>query len=176
MKTLPICIDLDGTLIRNDITMCAMKKYASESILHVFCMIFWLFRGIAYFKYKLASKQQLDHKCLHYNQPFLNFLMQKKSEGYKLYLATACNKAYAKIVSDELNIFDDVFASDHMINLRAKAKAKALVKKFGKHGFAYAGNSLDDIYVWDKSAECILVAPNQAVLKRMKYKSYTLFN
>jgi phosphoglycolate phosphatase-like HAD superfamily hydrolase len=104
----------------------------------------------------------------------LNFITRKKTAGHKIFLATACNKRYADEIADFLNIFDGVFASDGRVNLRAEYKAMALVRIFGPRGFIYVGNSLDDIKVWDQSAECILVAPSKLVLAKMRYRKYIL--
>ena len=173
---LPICVDLDGTLIREDVTIQALKLFLRENVFRVFAIISWLLRGRAYLKYQLAQRINLNVAELKYNREFLNYLTEKKQQGHKLFLATACNKKYADAVSDYLQIFDGVFASDETHNLRAEAKANTLVLIFGEKGFIYAGNSKDDIKVWQKSSEHILVTPTPAALNGMRNKSYTLFN
>lgn len=173
---LPICVDLDGTLIREDVTIKALKIFLHKNIFHIFPVIAWLCKGRAYLKYQLAQRVNLNVVELKYNREFLNYLTEQKQQGYKLFLATACNKKYADTVADYLQIFDGVFASDETHNLRAEAKANTLALIFGEKGFIYAGNSKDDLKVWQISAEYILVTPTPAALKGMRGKSYTLFN
>ncbi|MDR2724165.1 MAG: hypothetical protein LBB25_03105 [Holosporaceae bacterium] len=172
----PLCVDLDGTLLEEDVTLVAAKIYMKRSFFNLLKMIFWIARGgRAHLKHKLAQHVDLDTKRLNYNKELMEFILQRKTKGHKIFLATACNHVYARKVADYLGVFDGVFASNDRINLRARAKARTLTTVFGKRGFSYAGNSKDDILVWDESAECILVAPPEAVLKKMQRRNYLLF-
>jgi hydroxymethylpyrimidine pyrophosphatase-like HAD family hydrolase len=171
----PICVDLDGTLIRNDITVEAIKIFIKRRFGNIFKTILWFLRGRAYLKKKLASKVDIDIDSLDYNQEFLSFIMEKRNEGHRIFLATACDHVYAYKIADHLQMFDGVFSSNGEINLRAESKANTLAAIFGDRGFIYAGNSKDDIHVWNKSAECILVNPTKSVLHAMKNKKYLLF-
>lgn len=173
---LPICVDLDGTLIHDDVTIRALRIFVRQNWFHIFLVFVWFLHGRAYLKYQLAKRVRLDPRELHYNDNFLQYIRDKKQAGYKVFLATACNMEYARIVADYLEIFDDVFASDKVVNLRAEEKANALMSKFGNFGFIYAGNSKDDVAVWKHSAESILVTPTKSALNAMRDKQYTLFN
>lgn len=106
----------------------------------------------------------------------MDFIISKKNNGHQIFLATACDEVYAKKIADSLKIFDGVFSSNGISNLRAESKASTLVTIFGERGFIYAGNSRDDIKVWEKSAECILVNPSKSVLNKMKNRKYVLFD
>ncbi|MDR2067832.1 MAG: hypothetical protein LBP41_02480 [Holosporaceae bacterium] len=171
----PICVDLDGTLIKNDVTMIALKKYVKGNFLRIFEVFYWFLHGRAHLKHQLAKNISLDAKSLNYNKKFLDFIIGERKKGRRIFLATACNRNYAHEVADFLNIFDGVFASNEHVNLRAEAKATTLTSIFGKNGFIYAGNSKDDLKVWDRSAECIIVAPAKTALKKMQGKKYVLF-
>lgn len=171
----PICVDLDGTLIKNDVTIEAMRIFIKHGFFNFLKIFIWLLKGRAYLKKMLALNVDLDISTLQYNKNFLDFLIKKKKEGHDLFLATACDQLYANKIADCLKIFNGVFASDGVINLRAEAKANTLALIFGEDGFIYAGNSKDDLYVWNKSIECILVSPEKIVLKKMKDRDYILF-
>ena len=174
-KLKPICVDLDGTLIKNDVTIEAIRSFVGARFLNIFKVITWFFRGRAFMKKKLSEFVDLDVSKLDYNKKFLDFVISKKSDGHKIFLATACDQLYANKIVDSIKIFDGVFASNGESNLRAQAKASALVAIFGEGGFIYAGNSKDDLMVWQKSAECILVNPSKSALNGMKNKEYILF-
>lgn len=172
----PICVDLDGTLIRNDVTIDAIRALIRQNFFNIFKIGMWFLRGRAYMKKRLSENVELDVSKLCYNKKFLDFIISKKNDGHQLFLATACDKSYAEKIADSLKIFDGVFSSDGVSNLRASAKAYALVTIFGERGFIYAGNSKDDLDVWEKSDACILVNPSKYVLKKIKNKKYLLFD
>jgi hypothetical protein len=172
---LPLCVDLDVTLIGGDITANAIKQYINAGLFNIFKICIWYSKGIAYMKRMLANSVKLNVGTLDYNENFLQFLVQKKADGYKLFLVTASDKIYANRVAKFLKIFDGVFASDGKTNLRAEAKANLLVTVFGEKKFIYAGNSVDDISVWKKSAIPIMVTPTKSAIRKMKGINHFLF-
>ena len=176
MDKLPICIDLDGTLIFEDVTLWSVKHYISKNPFNIFKIIFWLLSGRPNMKKQLALKteSEFDASEFTYNKKLLAFIAEKKSEGHKIFLATASDEILANKVADFLDIFDGVFASNPAVNLRAEAKANALVTIFGEKGFIYAGNSIHDVPVWRRSAESILVNPTPDALKMMEGQEYIL--
>jgi hypothetical protein len=165
---LPLCIDLDGTLIYNDVTMLSMKRYLQENVLHLAQATAWISRGRAYFKHELAKRVELDPQHLPYRQSLLTYLYGEYQDGSTIYLATAADQKYAQAVADHVGIFSKVFASDGVINLRAKAKANCLVQHFGDRQFIYAGNSVDDIHVWRHSAEIIVCSNSDRLLRSVE--------
>jgi phosphoglycolate phosphatase-like HAD superfamily hydrolase len=144
----PLCVDLDGTLIFEDVIWVSWKNLIKKHPLSIFTPLLWLLKGRAYFKQELAKKSPIDPQLLAYNQPFVDFLKEYKKKGLPLVLATATDIRFAQSVADYLGIFDDIIASQGQKNLRAKNKALALSHKFGEKKFTYAGNSFDDIKVW----------------------------
>ena len=172
---LALCIDLDGTLIRKDVTNLACWKYVRENFFRVFQVMAWLFRGRAYLKHKLAERVDIDPGKLRYNIEFLSFLEKEKLDGREIFLATGCNERYAHLMASYFGLFSEVFASNESTNLTGEAKAKKLVEKFGNHNFVYAGNSSSDVAVWKKSVEAILVNPTIGARIGMRGRKYTLF-
>ena len=169
-----ICVDLDGTLIRNDLSWGSAEKFVKRNFFNIFKLIFWCFKGIPYLKYKLAEKIEINPSALPYNFELLSYLTRKKSEGSRIYLTTGATEKYAKQVADYLQIFDGVFASDLRTNLVGKNKAQKLTRVF-PDGFAYAGNSADDLHVWKKASKKILVNPSESVQKAMRFVQHTLY-
>jgi 4-hydroxybenzoate polyprenyltransferase len=62
-----------------------------------------------------------------------------------------------------LGLFDEVIASDSQTNVSAARKAEILVRRFGKEGFDYAGNSRDDLPVWERARQVIVVNAQRRV-------------
>jgi 4-hydroxybenzoate polyprenyltransferase len=165
-KQKPLCIDLDGTLIRTDVLQESLLEFIKLYPWKVFHILFWILKGRAYLKKKVAEKIILDPALLPYNEKFLKFLKQQKNRD--LYLVTAADKKVALPIAKHLKIFKGVLASDGKTNLRSHAKAKALVQKFGERKFTYAGNSRHDLAVWEKSYEAIAVTTPASVLAKLK--------
>ena len=65
-------------------------------------------------------------------------------------------------VAAHLKLFDEVIGSDGATHLRGATKAALLVKKFGRGGFDYAGDSAMDIPVWEAARHVIAVNPEPA--------------
>ena len=147
--SVPICVDLDGTLIKNDLTLWSMKTFVRKNVFNIFRLAFFVIsKNWAYAKKVVARETDLDIGVLEYNKEFVDFLTGKRRSGTPLFLATASNEIYANKVADDLGIFDGVFASNGDVNLAAETKAKTLCAIFGDKGFIYAGNSKDDLKVW----------------------------
>lgn len=60
-------------------------------------------------------------------------------------------------IATHLGIFDEVIASDGQDNVAGERKAAALVERYGKKGFDYAGNSSTDLAVWAHARRAIVV-------------------
>lgn len=159
---LPLCVDLDGTLVRTDTLIESLCELAPTPA--VFALAPALLRGKAALKQELAARVQVDPRLLPYNEPLLAWLRQQKAAGRLLVLATATNRSVAEAIARHLGLFDEVIASDDRRNLKGPAKAQALVERFGERGFAYAGNDAADLPVWRRAASAIVVnAPRPVV-------------
>ncbi len=162
----PLAVDLDGTLIRSDMTWESFVRLLREKPLTALAVPFWLLRGRAYLKKQLAANVQVDATTLPYHEEFLTWLREQKRAGRKLVLATASDRKMAEPVARHVALFDEVLASDGEINLRDAAKREALAKRFGERGFDYAGNSAVDLDVWRGSREAIVVNAREGLLRR----------
>ena len=154
----PLCVDLDGTLIATDTLheslLIAVKRKPSLALR----LPFWLTRGKAGFKRRLTAEAALDCSLLPYRPNLLEWLQEQKSEGRRIYLATASDQSVADAVSAHLNpLFDEAWGSDGTRNLAGSRKQKYLVERFGEQGFDYAGDAAIDLPVWG-SAHTAIVA------------------
>jgi len=153
----PLVVDLDGTVIRTDLTWESLARLLRRNPLALFQVLFWLARGRACLKQKLAARVRVDPAALPYHEPLLAWLRQQKAAGRRIILATASDRRMAEPVAAHLGLFDEILASDGKINLRQESKRRALVAKFGERGFDYAGNSRDDLVVWRSARQAIVV-------------------
>ena len=160
---IPLCVDLDGTLVNTDTLVESAVLLAKANPLYVFAMIFWLLSGKANLKEKIASRTKLDVITLPYNQPLLEWLHQQRDTGRSLVLVTAANHRIADAIGDHLQIFSRVIASTSQCNLGASRKRDELDRLFGQGFYDYVGNSRDDLKVWSSCRRAILVNASPAL-------------
>ena len=140
----PLCVDLDGTLVKSDTLVdstLALARYNPALLLR---LPSWLLQGKAALKQHITSAVELDVVHLPYNQPLLDFLREQHALGRPLYLATAADAALAHRVADHLGLFAGVLASDGATNLAGSNKLAAFRLRFGDR-FCYIGNASPDI-------------------------------
>ncbi len=154
---IPLCVDLDGSLIKTDTLHELALKLIKSNFIHVFFLPLWLLQGKAYLKAKLNALVTLNEELLPYDKDVLTFLKSEKDRGRKLYLVTGCNQSLAQKIADFVGIFDEVFASSSELNLTGQNKANFLSEKFGDRGFDYLGNEKADFKVWEKSHTAFVV-------------------
>ena len=162
----PLCVDLDGTLIKTDLLWESLARLLRRNPFQLLPVLFWWTRGRAFLKRQLVRRVTIDPAALPYHEPFLAYLREQKAAGRKLILVTASDRAMALPVADHVGLFDEVLGSDGKTNLRGANKLKALTAKFGERGFDYAGNSSVDFAVWRGAREAIVVNASPAVRKR----------
>lgn len=160
---LPLCVDLDGTLIKTDTLVEAIFLLCKLNVFYIFLFPFWLLRGRAFFKFQIFSRVNLDVEYLPYNQEFLDFLRSEYRSGRKLVLATGSSQKVAELIARYLGIFSVVVASDDRTNVSGRRKAEILCELFGVKQFAYAGNETADLKVWQVAAEGYVVSPSVGV-------------
>lgn len=152
-----LVVDLDGTLIHTDMLHESALKLFREHPLQTLGIPLWLRAGKAVLKARLAERIHLDPKTLPYNQPLLDWLESERASGRRLVLCTASDQKIARQIATHLGIFDEVIASDGQDNVAGERKAAALVERYGKKGFDYAGNSSTDLAVWAHARRAIVV-------------------
>jgi 4-hydroxybenzoate polyprenyltransferase/phosphoserine phosphatase len=157
MSSLPLIIDLDGTLIHTDMLHESALRTLRDKPFEVLRIPFLLARGKAVLKRRLAQHGDFDVASLPYNTDLLAWLKQERSDGRSLILCTASDRSIANAIAEHLGVFDEVMASDGVINLAGKNKAAALVERFGQAGYDYAGNSQADLPVWRSARRAVVV-------------------
>ena len=161
----PLCVDLDGTLIASDLlweSFCVMLRTSPGSLILV---PLWLLKGRAALKWEIASRGEIDPAALPYREDVLALIASERESGRKIVLATAADGTLARAVAAHLGVFDDIIASDGIRNLKGSAKRDALEERYGSKKFDYVGDSAADLAVW-KSARRAFVVPTHANVVR----------
>ena len=161
----PLFVDLDGTLIKSDLLLESFMALLAQDARSVFLVPFWLLRGKAYLKARIAERVELDASLLPYNLAFLRFLQDEERKGRVIILATASDRRLAQAVADHLGIFHRVLASDGSCNMSGRRKLQGILRTAGTGPFDYAGNARVDLKIWPHASDAILVNAGTGVEK-----------
>jgi 4-hydroxybenzoate polyprenyltransferase len=173
MTATPLCVDMDGTLLKTDTLYELLVHVLKQQPWLLFFLPYWLLLGKHVFKRELSLRCSLDPALLPYNNDFLVFLRAEKQKGRHLYLVTGAYKTAAQGIADYLGLFSGVFSTDEKVNLTGANKAALLVEEFGAKKFDYAGNDNVDHAVWIQSRQCYLVnATPSAAEKARKHFTF----
>jgi len=160
----PLCVDLDDTLICTDALWESVIQLWRRPILGVRVTFALLSGGKAGMKAALAENMDLDPATLPYRESVLTYLREQRTAGRTLVLATATHSRWAQRISDHLGLFSRVFATDSRTNLSSTRKRDALVSAYGDKGFDYIGDHLKDLPIFSAAREALLVNPSPSLL------------
>jgi 4-hydroxybenzoate polyprenyltransferase len=161
----PLCVDLDGTLIRSDLLVESALSLLRANPLYLFRFAGWLLRGRAHLKREIAERTTLDVAMLPYETRLLGWLQETDGARPRI-LCTASDRKFAEAVAAHVGGFDEVLASDGVTNLSGRNKAELLGKRFGERGFDYAGNETKDLHVWGRARRAIVVNAPAGLARR----------
>jgi 4-hydroxybenzoate polyprenyltransferase len=163
----PVCVDLDGTLITGDLMWESFIALFKRDPLKALVVAMSVLRGRAHFKRKIAEHVTIEPSELLYRREVIDELATLSQEGVPLLLATASHETYARAVSSHLGFFQEVVASDGFRNVSGREKAAALVERFGEKGFDYIGNDWADVPVWRVAATPTVVAGSPSLVRQL---------
>ena len=160
-----LCVDLDGTLIVGDTLLQSLSSLILSQPLFLFLLPFWVLRGKAHFKSRVAAHSVPDPSRLLYRQEVIDYLKKERAKSREILLTTGANRAIAERVAAYLGLFTDILASDDRTNLTGEKKAKAIKNYAGGRAYSYIGNSRQDVSVWRDAEGVMLVTPDSSNLK-----------
>ncbi|MEL6946437.1 MAG: hypothetical protein AAFO73_02230, partial [Pseudomonadota bacterium] len=94
-STTPLCVDLDGTLVRTDLLHEAVFMLLRSQPWMLFVLPFWLLKGRTHLKMELARRVTPDASTLPYREAVLTVVQEAKAQGRPLILATASPRRWA---------------------------------------------------------------------------------
>jgi len=159
-REIPLCVDLDGTLIRSDLLIESALGLLRRNPLYLFRFAGWLLHGKARLKREIARRVQIDVTLLPYEQRLIDWLRAGEQGQRRRVLCTASDRSLADAVAEHVGGFESVLASDGVRNLAGMHKGDTLRAEFGEGGFDYAGNAAPDLHVWKYARRAIVVNAN----------------
>gem|GEM_PF-2743299 len=168
LRSIPLCIDLDGTLVKTDTLLELLLLFLRSGNKKIYRIPFWIACGRARFKTELAKQVDLDPALLPRHKPLVDYIYEVKKKGRPLVLVTAASEQIALVVAEFFGCFDEVLASSSDHNLRGPAKLACLLDRYGPRGFDYAGNDHTDVIIWKQARLAILVNPGPGVAEKAR--------
>ena len=159
--TRPLCVDLDGTLIKSDSLFDAVCQFLRRNPFRFWQLGRWLSTGRARLKAEVASRAPLNPAQLPYNTELLLYLHAERRQGRQIYLTTGADGPLAERVAAHLGIFAGVLASDGVTNLTSALKLECLKARFGE--FDYIGNSRADLPLLANARQAMVANPTPAL-------------
>jgi len=155
--SVPLVVDLDGTLIRGDLLHESALRLISREPWRIFQLPFWLGQGKASMKRRIAERVDLDLDSMPIHDELLEWVRSERKTGRKIVLCSASDDKYVQGMASRFGGIDEVIASDGVTNISARRKAEALESRYGLKGFDYVGNSRDDLHVWRSARRGVIV-------------------
>jgi 4-hydroxybenzoate polyprenyltransferase len=164
----PLCVDLDGTLVKSDTLMDSLLLLARNRPLAALRVPLWLLRGKAALKAEVTARVSLDVRHLPYNRLLIEYLEVERGEGRKLYLTTGADRQLAERIAAHLGLFEGVLASDGKKNLTGGHKLDGLRQTFGDEGYDYIGNAAPDLPLLQSAGTAMLANPALTLRARLR--------
>lgn len=186
IDTVPLCVDLDGTLVKSDTfydSICVLLRSYPAG---VFRIPGWLLAGgKARVKAEVAAIAPLDPAHLPYNHSVVQFAAGQSSLGRHVYLATGADVSLATRVAAHLGFFTGVLASNGAVNgalngaakpaaegpsvnLIGGHKLKALQERFS--AFDYIGNARPDLPALAHSRNAYIANPTPGLRAALRLR------
>lgn len=149
--TMPLTVDLDGTLLLTDTLFEALAEHLRRRPIWAMWQLIQLPFAIARVKDRLTKGIELDVDRLPVNEQVLDYCKRAKAQGREVWLVSAADQKMVDRVAARFGIFDRAIGSDGKTNNKGSAKGNLLTRE-APDGFEYVGDSPADIKVWRSAA------------------------
>ena len=150
----PLVVDVDGSLVSGDLLIEGLARFLVAFPFRLLALPFWLARGRATLKRRIARAVSLPPATLVLNPAVLDEIDAAKAMGREVWLASASDEIAVAPLAEAVGA-TGCLASDGRTNLAGRAKAAVLVERFGEGGFDYIGNEQRDMAVWKHARHAI---------------------
>ena len=142
-------VDLDGTLIKEDLSNLAfmdyLKKKPFKTLYH---LIVFLFKGKPYLKEIISKDFRVPVESLTFNKGALDYVRDIKNRHRVVYLISGSHQLLVNQIDNHLKIFFESFGTQNNFNMVGSNKVKFINRKLNIQDFDYFGNSRKDLPIW----------------------------
>jgi len=149
-------VDLDGTLIKEDLTDLAFIEYLKSKPLKLLIyLIIFLFKGKSYLKEKISENYIVPIDKLNFNKASLDYIKEVKNRHRVVYLISGSHQLLVNQINNHLKIFFEAFGTRSNFNMIGKNKIKFINEQLKILEFDYLGNSNQDLPIWNYTKKII---------------------
>ena len=149
-------VDLDGTLIREDLSNLAFFDFLKKKPLKlIFYSFIFIFKGKPYLKEKISKNYTVPIKKLTFNRSALNYVKDIKNRHRVVYLISGSHQILVDQIDQHLKIFFESFGTNNNFNMVGSNKIKFINEKLNINQFDYLGNSKKDLPIWEYTKKII---------------------
>ena len=149
-------VDLDGTLIKEDLSNLAFLQYLKIKPHKLFFYLFiFIFKGKPYLKEKISINFKVPMNRLNFNKGALDYIREIKRRHRVVYLISGSHQLLVDQINDHLKIFNESFGTQEDVNMVGINKVKFINKKLNIFDFDYLGNSKKDLPIWRNTKKII---------------------
>ena len=149
-------VDLDGTLIKEDLTDLAFIEYLKSKPLKLLIyLIIFLFKGKSYLKEKISKNYIVPIDKLNFNRASLDYIKEVKNRHRVVYLISGSHQLLVNQINNHLKIFFEAFGTRSNFNMIGKNKIKFINEQLKILEFDYLGNSNQDLPIWNYTKKII---------------------
>ena len=162
-------VDLDGTLIKEDLSDLAFSHSIKNSpIRTLFYLFIFLFRGKPYLKDKISKNFNIPFKNLTFNKAAFDFIREVKNRHRVVYLISGSHQILVDKMGRHLNIFFESFGTRNNFNMVGNNKVEFIKENLKIHDFDYLGNSHKDLPIWKYTKRAIHTNASQKLIENIK--------
>ncbi len=142
-------VDLDGTLIKEDLSNLAFMDYLKKKPLKtLYHLIVFLFKGKPYLKEIISKNYKVPIESLTFNKGALDYVRDIKNRHRVVYLISGSHQILVNQIDNHLKIFFESFGTQDDFNMVGSNKIKFINRKLNIQDFDYFGNSIKDLPIW----------------------------
>ena len=142
-------VDLDGTLIKEDLSNLAFMNYLRKKPLNlIYHLIIFLFKGKTYLKEIISKDFRVPVESLTFNKAALDYVRNVKNRHRVVYLISGSHQILVNQIDKHLKIFFESFGTQDDFNMVGQNKVKFINGKLNIQDFDYFGNSRKDLPIW----------------------------
>jgi 4-hydroxybenzoate polyprenyltransferase len=139
----PLCVDLDGALIKSGLLMEGIARLLRDSIRNFLAIPWWRLRGRGELRRQVEQRIDWDSTVLPANGEFLAWLREQRDSGRHVVLCSVASRPVAERIAARYGLFDEIITCAPGDSRRALTDC--LVARFGKGGFDYVGHGTQDL-------------------------------
>lgn len=168
-KNIPLFIDLDGTLIKEDLSHRAFFYFfKTKPMVCLFHILIFLFLGRPYLKEKISKNFIVNISNLKKNISCIEYIKKHKKNNRMVYLISGSHQLLVNQINNQLNLFNNVFGTYEDFNMVGKNKIFYINNKLGIFDFDYIGNSKQDLPIWNYTQKVIYTNASSSLKKKLK--------